>query len=90
MNPVCIKCESIAELSDNGYCGGCFDYQDELELHIAKAFDALKVVQFEHDVFKRDVARVEYGRKFDALLAFSDWSIEKAVKVLWDRLGEQA
>jgi hypothetical protein len=90
MNTInCINCESVTDQpSDDGLCGGCFDLEQTIELHLTRALEALRVVQFEHDNHKRDIARIDYSRKFDELLTVTDWSIEKAIRVLWNLLEE--
>jgi hypothetical protein len=83
----CVKCEGTADiLSDNGYCGGCFDYQDELELHISRAVEALYMVRHEDEPATLANAKIQYGKRFEALIAFSGWDIEKALRVLTIRL----
>jgi hypothetical protein len=79
----CVKCEGTADiLSENGYCGGCFDYQDELELHIRRAVEALYMARFETEPLTRANAAIQFGKRLNALLTFSGWEVEKALRVL--------
>ena len=86
----CIKCEALDDLSANGYCGNCFDYQDQLETRIEEATEALKAYTAE-TLFetKRSLAHI-YTAKLNALMLFADWDIEKAVRVVDIRLGKVA
>jgi hypothetical protein len=83
----CVKCEGTADiLSENGYCGGCFDYQDELELHISRAVEALYMTKHETEPETLANAVIQFGKRLNALLTFSGWEIEKALRVLSIRL----
>jgi hypothetical protein len=86
---ICLSCGTYAHLSTQGFCGTCFDHQDDIQDLIEAATMALADLRhaMAHGVQDTTQLQLKYGYAMNTLLERTSWSISELARIVGDRVA---